>query len=109
MSNEVYLILVILIMGVATFLTRLFPFLCSRYLKSNIYIQHLGHWLPLMIMVILIVGSVENKALYDFISFFIYLLSIIAVLMFHHIYRKPLISIFIGTALFIFLKALAVT
>ena len=99
MNNDV--LIVILIMGLATFLTRILPFMFGNYLEKQTLVKYIGKHLPLMIMPILVIASISNSAFQEPWAFKEELFGILLVIGTHHFFNKPLLSIFGGTLFYI--------
>jgi len=104
MDKNSSIIIMIAIMAAATFITRLLPFLYADFLKSKSSIKKLGDWLPLMIMPILIIASINREDLHNINKLSIHLIGVATVLCLHHLFRKTLLSILAGTSFFILLQ-----
>ena len=95
-----YVLSLILIMAAVTFFIRLSPFLFSQFLKDKPFVHFLGHRLPLMIMPILIVASLPKDTLKKGLTLRRNCWGI------RHtdstnFFKKPLLSIFGGTFIYI--------
>lgn len=97
-------ILVIAIVAICTFVTRLFPFLIfGRKGEPSPMIRFLGKALPPAVMAILIIYCLKNV---DFLlpkSILPQLLSILTVVLLHLWKRNNLLSIGLGTVCYMFL------
>ena len=96
-----YVLSLILIMAAVTFFTRLSPFLFSQFLKDKPFVHFLGHRLPLMIMPILVVASLPKDTFEKGFNFKEELLGVLGTLTLKIFFRKPLLSIFGGTFIYI--------
>ena len=92
---------IIFLMAIITFLTRLSPFLFGEKFKDKPFINYLGNYLPLMIMPILVISSLPSSTFQKGLNFKDELLGILGTLLLHIIFRKPLLSIFGGTLIYI--------
>ena len=101
-----YLIIVILAMGAVTFGLRAFPFLGAQWLRRSALVRHLGRFLPLAIMVLLLVHSASASAREHTNGPWPELLSIALTCVLHWKTRHPLLSIVGGTAMYVFLRNL---
>lgn len=102
MSGLTYLLLVILVMTAATFLTRATPFMLLRKRADHPLLVFLGRYTPAAIMTILVIyslGSVEiGRPPYGGPE----LIAALLTLSVHLIWRHALLSIFAGTAFYMF-------
>lgn len=96
--------LIILVIALVTFLTRVFPFLIfSNYKETPKYIAYLGKVLPPAVIGMLIVYCVKNVKVTEIPYGVPEAISILAVALLHIWKRNNLISILGGTALYMFL------
>lgn len=102
MSDTTYLMLVILVMTAATFLTRALPFMLLRGRADHPLLAFLGRYTPAAIMTILVIytlGAVDFGApphgAPELIAACITLLA-------HLLWRHTLLSIFAGTACYMY-------
>lgn len=104
MRVPIHEIIVIAIVAVCTFVTRLFPFLVfGRKGEPSPMIRFLGKALPPAVMAILIIYCLKNV---DFLlpeSVLPQALSILAVVLLHLWKRNNLLSIGLGTICYMFL------
>lgn len=104
MAHTYYLESFILVMALATFATRIFPFVFFTKLKDNQIMGFIGHYLPLMVMPILVVYSLKDTTLSppsDAVPEAIAVAVVVAI----HLWRSnALLSIGAGTAVFVLLK-----
>lgn len=92
-----YLSGVILVLAAATFFTRALPFVLLARVKNHPLLEHLGRFLPPIVMVLLVVYSFKNDA--DFSVDFLPELGCLAlVAVLHLVFRQSLLSIVGGTA-----------
>lgn len=97
-------IIIIAVVAVLTFLTRAFPFvLFGRNKKVPDIIQYLGKILPPAIIATLVVYCVKNVNFYNFPSGFAEMISIAVVVILHLWKRNNLLSIGVGTAVYMIL------
>lgn len=99
-----YLLIVIAAMGAVTFILRAFPFLGAQWLRRSPVIQHLGRFLPLAIMALLLVHSAAGAAREHATGPWPELLAIGATCLLQWRSRNPLLSIVAGTALYVLLR-----
>ena len=96
-------IIIILLTALATFLTRLLPFLLFKEGKTPRLVEYLGSFLPPAIMAMLIVYSLKGFTLLKYPYMLPELIAIFSVLGLHLWKRNNLLSILGGTALYMFL------
>jgi len=99
-----YLMGVIVAMGVVTFALRALPFLSAQWLRRSPVIQHLGRFLPLSIMALLLVHSASNAAREHATGPWPELIAIVVTCFLQWRSRNPLLSIVAGTALYVVLR-----
>ncbi len=99
-----YLLGVIAAMGAVTFALRALPFLSANLLRKSAVIQHLGRFLPLAIMALLLVHSASASAREHATGPWPELIAIVATCLLQWRSRNPLLSIVVGTALYVFLR-----
>ncbi|PLY13942.1 MAG: branched-chain amino acid ABC transporter [Sedimenticola sp.] len=103
MSDLHYLLAVILVMALMTFLTRVLPFVAFRNNKDHHLLDYLGRYMPPVIMTILVVYSLQGVDIsippYGVREFIAVLLTALV----HWLWSNALLSIFSGTALYVFL------
>lgn len=102
--DPVYLLLVIAAMGAVTFALRALPFLSAQLLRRSAVIQHLGKFLPLAIMTLLLVHSAAGSAREHATGPWPELLAIAVTALLQWRIRNPLLSILSGTALYVLLR-----
>lgn len=104
MTYPVREIIIILIVAVCTFATRLFPFLVfGRKGEPSPMIRFLGKALPPAVMAILIVYCLKNVNFLLPASILPQIISILAVILLHLWKRNNLLSIGLGTVCYMFL------
>lgn len=99
-----YLLIVIVTMGAVTFALRALPFLSAQWLRRSPVVQHLGRFLPLAIMALLLVHSASGAAREHATGPWPELLSIAVTCLLQWRSRNPLLSIVAGTALYVLLR-----
>src|SRR5690554_2513002 len=102
--DHAYLILVIFAMGAVTFALRALPFLSAQWLRRSPVIQRLGRFLPLAIMALLLVHSASNAAREHATGPWPELLAIAITCLLQWRSRNPLLSIVVGTAIYVALR-----
>src|SRR5690606_31188560 len=95
---------VIIAMGAVTFALRALPFLSAQWLRRFPVVQHLGRFLPLAIMTLLLVHSAGSAANEHAAGPWPEALAIAVTCLLQWRSRNPLLSIVAGTALYVFLR-----
>jgi branched-subunit amino acid transport protein AzlD len=99
-----YLIGVIAAMGLVTFALRALPFVAARWLQKHTLVQALGQFLPLAIMTLLLVHSATGAALSHPGGPWRELVAVAVVVVLQWRGRNALLSILIGTCLYVLLR-----
>lgn len=102
--DDAYLLAAIAAMGAVTFGLRALPFLSAHWLRRSPVIQHLGRFLPLAIMALLLVHSASGAAREHAAGPWPELLAIALTCVLQWRSRNPLLSIVAGTALYVLLR-----
>ncbi|MDP6968168.1 MAG: AzlD domain-containing protein [Gammaproteobacteria bacterium] len=102
MESTYHLMLVMLVMAVATFLTRALPFVVLSKASDHPLLNYLGHYLPPVLMVLLLVYSFKHEDIMS-INFVPELLGLLTTIVLHIVWRQSLVSIMGGTALYMVL------
>ena len=102
MSGLTYLIMVILVMTAATFLTRATPFLLLRKRADHPLLIFLGRYIPAAIMTILVIYSLGSVQLSEPPHGAPELIAALLTLSAHLLWRQALLSIFVGTAFYMY-------
>jgi len=102
MEPTAYLLSVIAVSALATFLTRALPFLLLYRWADHPLLQHLGRYLPPVLMVLLLLYA-SKDAIVTGQHLLPSLLSLGLVATLHLLLRNPLISILAGTGLYMVL------
>lgn len=102
MEPTAYLLSVIAVAALATFLTRALPFLLLYRWADHPLLQHLGRYLPPVLMVLLLLYALKD-ALVTGQHLLPSLLSLGLVAGVHLLLKNPLISILSGTGLYMLL------
>ncbi len=102
MDSTAYLLSVVVVAAVATFLTRALPFLLLYRWAEHPMLKHLGRYLPPVLMVLLLIYALKD-ALVTGTDLLPSLAALLVVTVLHLLLRNPLISILSGTGLFMFL------
>lgn len=107
MIDSLYVIAVIAAMGLVTFALRATPFLGAQWLERSPLARRLGEFLPLAIMTLLTVHSMVGNALDDARGPWPELSSIAVVVLLQWRKRNALLSILVGTTLYVLLRNLS--
>lgn len=99
-----YVIGVLLAMAAVTFGLRALPFLAAKFLQKHPMVQQLGRFLPLAIMTLLLVHTLVGSARDNPQGPWAELAAVAAVLGLQAWRRQPLLSILLGTALYVLLR-----
>lgn len=97
LTNFWYLSSVIAVLAITTFLTRALPFWLLSRVSNHPLLEHLGRFLPPIVMVLLVVYSFKNDAEFS-VAFLPELACLALVAVLHITLRQPLLSIVGGTA-----------
>ena len=106
MLNNQYVFLVIVLMGVVTILLRALPFIAGRWLKRHAIVHKLGDSLPLSIMTLLLIDTLNGQSSSNPHGLWQELLSAVIVILFQWRTRQPLLSILAGTVVYVVLRSL---
>lgn len=99
MNDAAYMLSAIVVMAACTFFLRALPFAVLRKIKGNRLLDYFGRTMPPGIMLILVVYSVSSVDFSAFPFGLPALISMVAVVVIHHIWRKALLSIVLGTGI----------
>ena len=100
MTNDTYLWSVILVMAVATFVTRVFPFVALRGKSDHPILEFLGLYMPPVIMTILVLYSLKSIELTQAPYGANELLALVLTSAVHLRWSNALLSIFSGTVFY---------
>ena len=104
MQDSYYLLLVIIVMAIATFITRILPFILLYKVRDHPMLVYLGRYLPPVMMVLLLIYCFRDlrfSALSDGPAELLALALVVAA----HLWRgNALLSIMAGTGLYMFLN-----
>ncbi len=103
MNDSLYLILVIIIVSLCTYLTRAIPYLIFRTKEIPPMVTYLSVVLPLSIMIILVVFSIRNVKLDVFPFGLPELISVAIVALLQYYKKNLLLSVLLGTISYMFL------
>lgn len=93
---DIYLFLAILVMAVVTFFTRVLPFFLSNLLRNH-HIKILARYLPVSIMLILSIYSVNSLQSIDANYLTHGTIAVVVTLILHLAFKNVLLSILLGT------------
>ncbi|MEI8027919.1 MAG: AzlD domain-containing protein [Pseudomonadota bacterium] len=102
--TDLQIVFFIATMSTATFLTRGLPFLLPKSATQSKFVQIGNRILPPAILTLLVMYSLKNTHLTSGQSALPAILALAAVIIVHIIKRNALLSILVGTALYMFLK-----
>lgn len=102
MESSAYLLTFIVVAALATFLTRLLPFVLLYRWAEHPLLKHLGRYLPPVLMVLLLMYALKD-ALVTGERLLPSLVALAVVAILHLMWRNPLVSILSGTGLYMFL------
>lgn len=103
-----YLCSVITVLAAVTFFTRALPFVLLSQAANHPLLEHLGRFLPPIVMVLLVLYSFKNEAALS-ISFVPELGCLALVAALHLVFRQSLLSIVGGTAAYMALVQLGLS
>ena len=102
MSDLYYLLAVMVVMAAMTFLTRVLPFVAFRKNSDHHVLEYLGRYMPPVIMTILVVYSLQGVE-WSVPPYGVREFTAVGVTALVHWFRRnALLSIFSGTALYVF-------
>jgi branched-subunit amino acid transport protein AzlD len=99
-----YALGVLAAMAVVTFGLRALPFLAARFLQSHPLVQRLGRILPLAIMTLLLLHTLVGSARDNPSEPWAEGVAVLIVVALQWWYRHALLSILVGTALYVLLR-----
>ena len=99
MDNQ-YLLGIFLVMGVATFMTRLLPFVALTQSQSHPLLVRVGRSLPPMIMVILVCFGLSSLQIESLDRLGLSFIALSAVTTLQLSIGNPLLSILVGTGMY---------
>ncbi len=104
MIDSGYVVSVLVAMGLVTFALRALPFVASQWLQKHPFVQRLGQFMPLTIMTLLLVHSVVGAAAEDALGPWPELLAVVLVLLLQWFVKNALLSIVVGTAVYVLVR-----
>ncbi|ASP37561.1 branched-chain amino acid transporter [Bacterioplanes sanyensis] len=99
MESFLQLMPVIAVLALATFATRVLPFVLLHKVADHPLLVHLGRYLPPMIMVLLVLYSFKTDVALS-ADFLPQLVCLLLVALLHLLFRQALLSIVGGTTLY---------
>ena len=102
--NSTYALTAICAMAAITLALRATPFVAARFLQRLPAIEWLGQFLPPAIMVLLLLHTLRDSAGKDTSAPWPEVLAAATVVLIQLKFRQPLVSIFAGTALYVFFR-----
>ena len=100
MDNH-YLLGIFAVMGVATFITRLLPFVALKKPMIIPFWDVLENFLPPMIMVVLVCFGLTSLEIESITRVGLSVLCLTIVIVLHYSLRNPLLSILAGTGVYV--------
>ncbi|PKH03074.1 branched-chain amino acid transporter [Psychromonas sp. MB-3u-54] len=104
MQDINYLLLFILVMAVATFITRVLPFILLYKISDHPMLIYLGRYLPPVMMVLLLIYCFKDLRFSTFDDGPAELLALLLVVALHLWRANALLSIMAGTGLYMYLS-----
>lgn len=104
MSGVTHTLIIVLLVALFTFITRLFPFVVfGRKGEPSAMVKHLGDLLPLAVIAILVIYCLKGTAFSALSEFAPQFIAVAAVILLHVWKRNNLLSILGGTACYMLL------
>lgn len=104
MMDSGYVVGVIAAMGLVTFALRALPFVAAQWLLKHPFVQRLGQFLPLAIMTLLMVHSAVGTATENPSGPWSALWAVALVVLLQWHSRNALLSILLGTGVYVLLR-----
>lgn len=104
MIDRMYVLGTIVAMGLVTFALRALPFVGAQWLRKHPVVQRLGQFLPLAIMTLLLVHSAAGSAREHATGPWPEALAVVVVAILQWRARNALLSILVGTGVYVFLR-----
>ena len=102
MSNLEHILVVILLMTIATFITRIFPFIFFHKHKEHPVMNYVAKYTPPMIMSILVIYVLKDVNFSTDTGLYTIISALVTIVV--HLWKSnSLLSIFSGTFLYMFL------
>ncbi len=99
--DNVYLLGIFAAMSAATMLTRSLPFVALAKVKNHSALDQFGRLLPPMIMVVLVCFGLVSLEIESIDRGGLSALSFVVVIVLHAYFRNPLLSILVGTGVYV--------
>ena len=99
--NSQDLIIFFAVMALATFITRAAPFLLLKDNEDHFFLQDLSRLLPPMVMVVLVFFGFNQLKLDDSNFIVLAILAIALVVILQLVFRNALVSILVGTGVYV--------
>jgi branched-subunit amino acid transport protein AzlD len=106
MIENTYVLGVIAAMALVTFALRALPFLAAQWLKKHPIVQKLGQFLPLAIMTLLLLHSGTSAARAHAAGPWPELLAVALVIFLQWRTKNALLSIVVGTSIYVLMRNL---
>ena len=106
MTDRAYVFGAIVAMALVTMLLRALPFVAAAWLKKHALVLHLGRFLPLAIMSLLLLHAMVGAAREHRQGPWPELLSVALVLMIQWRTRNALLSMLVGTGSYVLMRNL---
>lgn len=90
-------LMVLLTMAVATFLTRALPFVALAGLATHPLVQRFGRLLPPMVMVVLVIYGITGMPLDRPSAVLAMIIGVLVTVGIHGLFRQVLLSLLLGT------------
>ena len=104
MISSPYVLATLAVMAVATFALRALPFIAAQWLLRHPRVERLGQFLPLAIMTLLLVHSAVGAAREHAAGPWFESLAIALVVLLQWKQRNALLSILVGTGVYVALR-----
>lgn len=101
--NEKYLLIGIIIAFLATFLTRIIPFIIFAKRKPGKTLKYIEIYLPVMIMIILVFYALRNVIFSAYPFGLPEIIGVIVAAGIHLMFRQALLSIILATAIYMYI------
>ena len=98
--TSIEILILFLVMGVATFLTRVLPFVVLGQISNHRLLDRLSRILPPMIMTVLVFFGLTELNYQTDLHFLLTLGAVIGTIVLQLFFKNPLLSIVLGTTLY---------
>lgn len=109
MIDSLYVLGAIAVMALVTFALRALPFVAAQWLQRHAIVRRLGEFLPLAIMTLLLVHSAAGLAREHPAGPCFELIAIGLTVVMQWKYRNALLSILLGTVVYVSLRNLGLS